>query len=136
MSAETLALAAEAVADPHWRWLPGMRDTDGRRVRRTRKTFGDHGDVMALVTPTGEYIGPEVAWVSVECMLPDLDDAATLGCLLALVREALGEPRLSTRYGRDREWPWSVESGCDDEIGAVRGKTEAAALVAALLCAP
>jgi hypothetical protein len=67
MSEEQIALAKRAVACKGWRWLPGMADCWGGRVRE--------GDGLDRATA-----------------FPDLTDPATLGCLLALVREARGEP--------------------------------------------
>jgi len=67
MSEEQIALAKRAVACKGWRWLPGMADCWGGRVRE--------GDGLDRATA-----------------FPDLIDPATLGCLLALVREARGEP--------------------------------------------
>jgi hypothetical protein len=71
--------------------------------------------------------------------VPDLTDPATLGCLLALVREAWGDPYASVgTAGHDNGeegWvviacsPTSKWSFCDS-------KTEAEALVAALEAAP
>ena len=70
--------------------------------------------------------------------LPDLTDPATLGCLLALVREAWGNPDFGTqRVGvlADGSPEWVVR----DYLGAaaqVYGAGEAGALVAALEAAP
>lgn len=113
MSAQTLALAAEAVADKHWRWLPGMLARFGDdRARLDESVFG--WDVVVA------------GW------LPDLDDAATLGCLLALVREAWGRDVFVEHHG---DGFWRVHQAHREYVIGV-GRTESAALVAALLCAP
>ncbi len=67
MTDEQIALARRAVACRGWRWMPGMADCYGRRLR------------------DGDWLDPSAEF-------PDLTDPATLGCLLALVREARGEP--------------------------------------------
>ncbi len=69
-------LARRAVACPRWRWMDGMRvenlawKWDGPTL-----PYRFREDFHAQPNPT--------AW-------PDLTDPATLGCLLALVREAWG----------------------------------------------
>lgn len=66
------------------------------------------------------------AWARV---LPDLDDAATKGCVLALVREAHASLQSAEYVGAGdpvNPWRW----------GAFRGASEDAALVAALEGAP
>ena len=109
-------LAKRAVACRHWRWMPGMLwlliDEDGvcyncDRVTQANLVFSD--------------------------ALPDLSDPATLGCVLALVREAWGCDSLTCQpllplvgvHG------WRVVG-----TSAKSGHTEAEALVAALEAAP
>ena len=76
-------LARRAVACKHWRWMPGMLPLNGTgfsyRILRVRK---DGTPVTA---------GMHATWPLFDA-LPDLADPATLGCLLALVREAWGDP--------------------------------------------
>ncbi len=123
------ALARRAVACRGWRWMSGMLTLSGERML-------DDGwpeyDVL-------EYGSSGVA----ECVqwnlkpppgaLPDLTDAATLGCLLALVREAWGDPLtyMMAYYGR-----WTLCSDRYEEIDPGDGATEAEALIAALEAAP
>lgn len=103
-----IELGRRAVACKGWRWMPGM-------------------------------LARRQAW-------PDLRDPATLGCVLALVREAWPnvviwvardcavDPLDDTEYMLDDVEGWTVCGGCgDDYVGCFgSGKTEAAALVAAL----
>jgi hypothetical protein len=117
------ALAQRAVACKGWRWMPGMRWCMPGPMRG--RMVGD--DPSALLLATG--------W-------PDLTDPATMGCLLALVREAWGIPDLyvaPVEYvgpGPAPAWrAWAVE-GPDLHVYTTGGMTEAAALVAALEAAP
>ena len=121
-------LSKRAVACRHWRWLPGMwivDEVDGRGV------------VLDIVTQGGrpyvKFQNPahtQQGQVPATWCVPDLDDPATLGCLLALVREAWGVPRLLAIPQPDGEWSvWGLTS-------IASGDTEAEALVAALEDAP
>jgi len=123
-------LARRAVACKGWRWMPGMRYT----------------------LPTTSLHGRWKPGLS-QHIMPDLDDPAALGCLLALVREAWGNSKISVHYDGEGEvscrlgfearsppakWVVSLSWGVDDWSGCVtKGhSTEAEALVAALEAAP
>ena len=71
-------LARRAVACKRWRWMPGMlaimpEDRDG--CIWTERVSDDE-------------------WRPAIGSIPDLTDPATLGCLLALVRKAHGDPQM------------------------------------------
>lgn len=103
-------LAKRAVTCKHWRWMPGMLTINGTRIQRT---------------PNVEITA---AW-------PDLDDPATLGCLLALVREARSEPWYHpAALGDASDLLWV--SAQPSHMRQTRYTTEAEALVAALEAAP
>ncbi len=122
MTSDQIDLARRAVACKGWRWMPGM----------SARRWSGHGEVSAVARVSAP--ARETPWLS-EGWLPDLSDPATLGCLLALVREAWG-PAYGT--GRPHLRPtatgWFVAS-CGYPV-APEGLTEAEALVAALEAAP
>jgi hypothetical protein len=66
--------------------------------------------------------------------LPDLTDPATLGCLLALVREAWSQPSATTLAHHGR-W-YVVHADVDASSWLAVCPTEAEALIAALEAAP
>jgi len=119
MQPEQEQIASRAVACRGWRWSPGMRAV-GRRTLPTA-WFRVEEVVSSL---TGEWANA----------LPDLTDPATLGCLLALVREAWGQDDMgASRYKEG----WCVEfTPQEGQHHAFYGATEAEALVAALEAAP
>lgn len=115
-----LELSTRAYKCKHFRWLPGMRwlavavDDDGI-------AYFDGGEGRAWCEqPKDEAV-------------PDLDDPATIGGLLALVRKAWGDPGIGIRRRTSGAWqvirPGSERSICTED-------TEAEALVAALENAP
>jgi hypothetical protein len=67
--------------------------------------------------------------------LPDLTDPATVGCLLALVRDAYADARITVVPRGARVWA-VVYPGWLRMKAIAMGKTEAEALVAALEAAP
>ena len=128
-------LAKRAVACKHWRWLPGMRCTDGSRMLRTGHDLSgswqawsdEHYDACAC------KLRPE----ETRDDLPDLSDPATLGALLALVREAWGDPCICTAVDNTGAG-WWVDgwTAARPQVPSDLHSTEAAALVAALEAAP
>jgi hypothetical protein len=159
MTDEQKALARRAVARPRWRWMLGMRVLARREVRRgvapgeppgCRDTIDPVAGILVLAgfiydAAESEYPTADAflhfAWLIDP--LPDLTDAATLGCLLALVREAWGcAVTTSPDYDYDDEslqgpnlvgWR-AVETQRWMTVGG--GATEAEALVTALEAAP
>lgn len=124
MTEEQITLARRAVACRRWRWMSGMRwlaEDDRGRL--------DHYQP--------DYMGRPLN------ALPDLTDPATLGCLLALVREAWGcavitEPHYDcdneARLGPNVIGWRAVET--ERWMTAGDGTPEAEALVVALEAAP
>jgi len=119
MTDEQIALARRAVACRGWRWMRGMGNDRGQTI--------DCVDLIAGKAYCGEWDADMTA-------LPDLTDPATLGCLLALVRETTSA---DTLYVRPTKTGWIVMMGSGKGLGKVSdGTTEAEALVAALEAAP
>ena len=117
---KTLERAARAAAgSPLWRWLPGMLSDDGTRY------LGNN--IWGWSSNSGEPSGSvSIAPIS-EADIPDLTDAATVGCLLSLVREAWGDQRISARCNE----AWHMT----ERLGWRGFDTEAECLVAALCAA-
>ena len=129
-----IELARRAVACCHWRWLPGML------VEYDERLGGRWWTRMIGRNPSATLLDSDP--------LPDLTDPATLGCLLALVREAVepnrspGDwPMVCTYQSAAKKWgvgAWLNESGKATFAALVLPtfETEAEALVAALEAAP
>lgn len=108
MTSDIEALARRAVACKGWRWVPGMLGA---------------GTGLRLDELTQHW----------EAEIPDLSDPCTLGGLLALVREALGDVWLPTCIDAEDE-AWVVDSPSRNR--QTRHESYAAALVAALEVTP
>ena len=128
-----MALARRAVACKGWRWMPGMAGTDALGVPFRCALTHHSGGIMVVAGMAIMVAHPD----ALARMFPDLSDPATLGCLLALVREAWGDPALGVLMELHGDWCWSVGRG--EAATALRGQgatTEAEALVVALEAAP
>ena len=145
MTEAQTALSRRAVACRGWRWSPGMRTLGNMRVIHDPDRWPDRPCAIR-----------EGGWIDTSPprplgdALPDLQDPATLGCLLALVREALKAPtthvllsfgawyieRDAQDGSEDSEW-LHVDGvwGCGS-AAIIKANTEAEALVAALEAAP
>lgn len=115
------ALGLRAMACRHWRWMPGML------VQYVGPPNDLHPKGLRLETRVRR-----VNWIAADGDLPDLSDPGTLGCLIALVREAYAAPHLFCTYRL--EGVWSV---CDlHEHRSTFVHTEAEAWIEALEGAP
>ena len=114
MTDDMITLGKRATACKGWRWMAGMKIANGIRVTESLVPFTFASDV------------------------PDLSDPATMGCLLALVREAYGDQTTQGRYFTG-EARWCVCSAGGSILADGRyfwGESEAEALVAVLEAAP
>lgn len=138
MNEEHIALGRRAVACRGWKWMPGMaclwKRPGGACGQQVFPTWARVVDLPMGPLPLNYcLVDPNAVY---RVALPDFTDPATLGCLLALVREAWGMPTgIIVRYNDTRRWLVSWAGATHGgECGF--GDTEAEALVAALEAAP
>ena len=116
-------LGKRAVTCSKWKWVPGMKVV-GRRGLPEAWFRCEYGD--------GPFVGE---WSNA---VPDLTDPATVGCLLALIREVWCDSDIYVERGDFRDQlRWHVVSPFTDGIPLLlgAGDTEAEALIEALTAA-
>lgn len=148
---ELYELGRRTKASKHFRWMPGMlciwKPRGGAGGQQVMPTGARVADLpMGPLPVTFCLVDPSAVYSDA---VPDIRDPATLGWILALVREAWGDPEaVVTHYGGYDSVDWGVTSMLWDEkrnedgpqpwfsclIG--QGPTEAHALVSALVEAP
>lgn len=142
MTEKQIELAKRAVACKGWRWMPGMEFhldgagamSSGWRIQsvQMRVVDGWAHAVRTVIAGPCEFIMAPHGNIHVRftdgtlsrkpsgtTMLPCLDDPATLGCLLALVREARDDTTLGVirqdlgRMRSEKAWFICGEGGAD-----------------------
>lgn len=126
-------LGRRATACKHWRWMPGMLCVwpSGTEYRVAQVSGVDGINDLPNYPSNGwgdDYPDRTTG-------MPYLRDAATLGCLLELVREAWGYPWLSVVGDAEGLWRIDAEE-CEGVEDLHSLASEAEALVAALEAAP
>lgn len=123
--ADPMVLARRAVESEHFRWMAGMLIMDnGAGVR----FCWEDNDYLHGCAEEGK------SWMRLSKKkerLPDVRDPATMGCLLALAREAWKTPVLQVSPSLPDGKVWSCYVN-DDEDHLYRMPTEVAAIIAAL----
>ncbi len=109
-------LARWAVQQPWWRWEEGMLAVRGACAWRL-------GDTWRAASFAAQWAPDRMPW-------PAIDDPATMGVLLAQVREVYGEPTMSLRHGPGG---WALYA--DGHRETLHAPTEPHALLTALAAA-
>lgn len=120
MNPELEELGRRAVACKHWHWMPGMLYNHPKDRRDSALRPRGPNAPIIMCGPGGG--------------LPIFSDPATLGCLLALVREAWSDQSIGIfRSALYPEWCVLIQKG---GLQGFHAPTDAGALVAALEAAP
>ena len=145
--AQALALGRRAKQCAQWRWTPGMLvfapALRGAGAPETGPFYARLASMGGQASADGHEGWRRLGLVDLDSEeVPDLRDPATLGCLLALVRDAWPTaPAVTARHERyvrsaksrmkmEHQWTCSYCTGGD--WAQAHGETEAEALVTAL----
>lgn len=134
---EAHELGKRAVACKGWRWMPGMLAMSWSDDLGTVRVY--HPQTASRSPLVIHYGGNRWDMSMHGPYLPDLRDPCTLGGLLALVREAWGDPTIHLTCVDSLEagqYDLGVRSVADKWSSDLLSDSEAEALVAALEEAP
>ncbi len=112
---EIAAIARTVVACKHWRWCDGMAAwtvdaASGEVCGEGVRVIGQPWQQQPLQSERVRVVVdldlpvPSIGTAFTSTLLPDLTDAATVGCLLALVREVWNSSTMSTYYDAGGHW--------------------------------
>lgn len=121
------ALGRRVVRLAGWYWRPGML-VSGERAGRALPGVAYRLSDKRHPSFPGEYDWPH----DIGLRIPDLADPATVGCLLALVREAWGQRVSCVPLAAGQQWHALFERNLGGGLVVGSGASEAEALVAAL----
>lgn len=139
MDEQMIALGRRAVACKGWRWMPGMLASgSGYKLLHcidfTSSLLKWEGSVRVSHQRHGHWCSANDEVVDTPTReatcLPDLTDPATLGCLLALVREAIGDDGAGVARADDGRW--YLDTAYNTPTDDTGYPSEAETLIAAL----
>ena len=132
MTATVADLARELVGHPKWEWRDGMLALSEALPFRVTEITTEEGQILLLEGDPDCFINWSTA-KTYASVWPDLTDAATAGCLLAMLGDdvqALLHFTTETRWGVYRNTMDPYMSNKRGHIGATLGEACARALLA------
>ena len=99
-------LGRRAIACEGWRWMPGMQFLDRTASWCTVLHATEGGPVVAWNHTMVDVLTPDPHWT------PDFEDAATLGCLEALVLEAYAGCKITIHRNAGLKFEWALGGDC------------------------
>lgn len=138
--------ASSLTASTHWEWRPGMLAVyNWGGPARDRYLCTDKSGVHLVIERETDDGGGPLTWIrkrpesfARDCR-PDLDDDATCGCLLTLVRKAWGGRDIDIAILSDGYTALLIqphEDSFDEREVCIKAASLGLALAAALLAAP
>lgn len=95
MTATVADLARELVGHPKWEWRDGMLALSEALPFRVTEITTEEGQILLLEGDPDCFINWSTA-KTYASVWPDLTDAATAGCLLAMVHELMADLEITT----------------------------------------